>query len=70
METIARILLGLGVLLLVAGGLLYLLSRMGISSLPGDISFGRGNLKVYIPLGTSLLLSIVLTVVLNLILRR
>lgn len=70
METLARVLLGLGVLLLVAGGLLFLLGRLGVTSIPGDISFRRGNLRVFLPLGTSLLLSVVLTVLLNLILRR
>lgn len=70
METIGRILAGMGILLLFLGGLLFLLGRLGLPSLPGDISFSRGNLRVFIPLGTSLLLSIVITIVLNLLLRR
>lgn len=70
MESLGRILLGVGVLLLFVGGLVLLLGKLGIASLPGDLSFRRGNVRVFIPLGTSLLLSIVLTILLNLFLRR
>src|SRR5262249_35059097 len=38
--------------------------------LPGDLSFRLGNARVFFPLATSLLLSVVLTVVLNLLFRR
>ncbi|HEX2069498.1 MAG TPA: DUF2905 domain-containing protein [Actinomycetota bacterium] len=38
--------------------------------MPGDFSFGGRNWRVYLPLGTSILISIVLTVLLNLFLRR
>ena len=68
---------GLGKLLLVAGvvlvvlGLVFVLAGRGvIPRLPGDLSFGKGNTRVYIPLGTSIVLSVVLTIVLNLIFRR
>lgn len=70
MDSTGKVLVGLGLLALIVGGLLMLLSRSGISSLPGDMSFGRGNWRVYFPLGTSILISIVLTVLLNLFLRR
>jgi hypothetical protein len=36
-----------------------------LGKLPGDLSFGSGNIKVYFPLATCLLLSVVLTLVLN-----
>jgi hypothetical protein len=68
---------GLGKLLVVAGivlaviGVLFVLTGKGvIPRLPGDLRFGKGNTRVYIPLGTSILLSVVLTIVLNLIFRR
>lgn len=70
METFGRILLGLGLLLIVVGGLFLLLGRLGVTSFPGDVSFRRGNLRILVPLGTSLLVSIVATIVWNLILRR
>ncbi len=55
---------GLGVLMLVAGKI------PGIGRLPGDIVFQRGNFTFYFPIVTMLLLSIILTVVLNVIFRR
>ncbi len=51
----------LGLLLLLAGNLPFL------GRLPGDISFQSERVQVYIPLGTMILLSIVLTVLLNIL---
>jgi hypothetical protein len=52
-------------LLLMVGGRIPFLGR-----LPGDFSFSRGNTHVYIPLATGIVISIVLTVVLNLFFRN
>jgi len=45
--------------------------RFGVSlgRLPGDIVYERGNFRVYIPLATSLLLSVVVSAILWLINR-
>jgi len=51
-------------LVFMVGGRIPFLGR-----LPGDISFSRGNTHFYFPLVTSLLLSVVLTVLLNLFFR-
>ena len=58
---IRRVLIVLGAVLLVAGLFWPFLSRLGLGRLPGDIVINRGNLHVYIPLATSLLVSVVLT---------
>jgi hypothetical protein len=65
MNDLGRLLIGLGLLLLVGGGLLLLLGRTGIplGKLPGDISFRGKNFSVYVPLGTSILLSVLLSLV-------
>jgi hypothetical protein len=65
MNDLGRMLIGLGLVLLVAGGLLLLLGRTGIplGRLPGDISYRGKNLSVYFPLGTSILVSILLSLV-------
>lgn len=71
METLGKVLLGLAVVLALVGGGLLLASRLGWSGrLPGDIVWKKGSFTFYAPLGLSLLLSIALTVVLNLFLRR
>ncbi len=56
--------------MLVLGGLFVLLGRLGLERLPGDLVFRRGNLTVYFPIGLMILLSVVGTIVLNVILRR
>ena len=63
-------LIGGALVLLVLGGLFLLLGRLGLDRLPGDLVFRRGNLTVYLPVGIMILLSVVGTIVLNLLLRR
>jgi hypothetical protein len=65
MTAIARLLVKLGLILVVAGGLVYLLGRVGISfgSMPGDFAWRRKNVTVFFPLGTSILLSVLLTLI-------
>jgi hypothetical protein len=67
----ARILVILGVILIIAGGLFYLLARLGIplGKLPGNIRIEGNNFTCVFALGASILLSIILTVVLNIIVR-
>ena len=61
MTPLARILIVAGVVLIVTGLAFALLGRLGIGRLPGDIVFRRGNFTFYLPLMTSILLSILLT---------
>lgn len=67
---IGKILLVVG--LLVAGvGLLAVLGvRLPLGNLPGDIRIEGERGSIFIPLATMIVISIVLTVVLNLLLRR
>jgi hypothetical protein len=71
MNDLGKILVGLGLLLLIAGGLLLLLGRTGLplGRLPGDIAYRGKNVSVYFPLGTSILLSVLLSVVFYLLSR-
>lgn len=68
MAPIARMLILLGVILVLLGGLLLLADRMGfsLSRIPGNIRIERGNLTCVVALGASLVLSILLTIILNL----
>ena len=56
-----RVLIGLGVLLLLAGIAWPLLTRIGLGRLPGDFMFQRGGATFYFPLVTCLIVSIVLS---------
>lgn len=60
-----------GLVILLFGGFLYLTGRLNVplGQLPGDLRIERGNLRCLIPLATSILLSVVLTVLLNLFVR-
>jgi hypothetical protein len=49
---------------------LLLFSRLGISRVPGDIVIHRKNVTVYVPLGLSIVISLLVTLFLNLFSRR
>ena len=71
--SLGRALVGAGALLAAVGGLLLLAERfpwLRIGRLPGDLSYERDGLRLYLPLGTSILLSILLTLALWLLRRR
>jgi Protein of unknown function (DUF2905) len=70
LEGIGKLLIGGAVVLLLLGGLFVLLGRFGIDRLPGDLMFRRGNFTVYFPIGLMILLSVVGTLVLNIVFRR
>jgi hypothetical protein len=70
LEGIGKLLIGGAVVLLVLGGVFLLLGRLGLDRLPGDLVFRRGNFAVYAPIGLMILVSIVLTILLNLLFRR
>jgi Protein of unknown function (DUF2905) len=57
---LARWLVILGVVLVVLGLLWPWLTRLGLGRLPGDIVVERDNFRLYIPITTSLLISVVL----------
>ncbi len=59
---IAKILIFTGLLLVVAGLLVWGLYKFpGFKGLPGDMVFKRENFTFYFPLGTSILISVLLT---------
>jgi ribose/xylose/arabinose/galactoside ABC-type transport system permease subunit len=61
---LARILITVGVLLIVAGVVVAIAGRLGIGKLPGDFVVRRGNATFYFPVMTSLLISIALSLLL------
>ncbi|HEV2034041.1 MAG TPA: DUF2905 family protein [Candidatus Dormibacteraeota bacterium] len=67
MQDAGRLLLVFGVLLVLVGGALMLFGRF---HLPGDLVFRRGGMTVYVPIATSIVLSVVLTLVLSFIFRQ
>ncbi len=71
MADFGKMLLGLGLLLVVVGVVLMLAARFGLplGRLPGDISYRGKNVSVFFPLGTSILISVVLSLLFYLVSR-
>lgn len=67
---LGRFLVIIGVVLIVVGSLAMAGIRLPFGRLPGDIAISGERGALYIPLGTTLLISIVLTVLANLLFRR
>ncbi len=66
-----KLLMTFGVLFIVLGGFITLISRISsMGRLPGDIFIQRGNFTFYFPVATSILISIVLSLILTLLFRR
>lgn len=71
LQQLAKFIIFIGVILVLIGVLISLLGRVpGIGRLPGDILIKRDGFTFYFPLATSILISILLTIILNLLLRK
>ena len=60
---IGKTLIVIGIVLIGAGLLWLAGSRLGLGRLPGDIVIERENFRLYLPLGTCLLVSVLLSAV-------
>lgn len=72
MMQLGKFLLLAGAAVMVAGVLVIAgerlgLGRLGLGRLPGDLRFERGGVRVYFPITSALLVSLVLTLILSLI---
>ena len=67
----ARTLMIIGAALFAAGAVMWLVSKLGIplGRLPGDVSWEGKNVRVYAPFATMIIVSVVLTIILNVIAR-
>ena len=70
-SSLGKIVFALGVTLVVIGGLVWVLGRTGVplGRLPGDIRIEGEKVSCYAPIVTMILLSVVLTLVLNIVIR-
>ena len=71
-QQIGKWLIFAGIFIAVLGGLVMVLGRVGLFRLPGDIERGGKNWRVYLPVASCIIISIILTLILWLIsyLRR
>ncbi len=69
-EGLGRLLIVLGVFLLVAGAVFVFWPRIPfLGHLPGDFAFQWGSFRFFFPLVTSIIISLILTVVINVFFR-
>ncbi len=67
---VGRLLVAIGVVLVVVGGLAALGVRIPFGRLPGDVAITGEHGGIYVPIASMLIVSIVLTILANLLFRR
>lgn len=65
-----KILIGIGMISIIIGLVFILGGRLGLGRLPGDIFLKKGNFIFYFPIITCIIISIILTIIFNLLSRR
>ena len=70
METTGKILLAAALVLAIAGVGALALAKLGVDRLPGTLTWRSENVTVFVPIGLMILVSIVGTIVLNVLVRR
>jgi len=61
-----KLLIILGIVILVIGLLYPYIKKLGLGQLPGDLMFKSGNSTFFFPIVTCIIISVVLTIILNL----
>ncbi len=71
-QQIGKLLITIGLLIALLGTVFLLLGQLGLFKMPGDLQFGSKNWRVFIPITSCIIISIVLTLLMWLInyLRR
>ena len=71
MESVAKLIIGAGALLVFVGGAMLLLGKLGIDlgQLPGDVNLEGERSSFHFPVVTCIIVSVVLTAILNVVIR-
>lgn len=69
MAPFGRIFLTIGIVLVVIGVVFMVGEKFGLGKLPGDIFIQKGNFTFFFPIVSSIIISIILTLLLNLFKR-
>ena len=62
-QQIGKWLITVGIIIALLGAIIIALDRAGLFKLPGDLEFGSKNWRIYIPIASCILISIILTVI-------
>jgi len=66
-QQLGKWLISVGIIIALLGAVVMILGRIGLFKLPGDLEFGSKNWRIYLPIASCIVISIVLTIVLWLI---
>jgi len=66
-QQIGKWLISVGIIIALLGAVVMILGRFGLFKLPGDLEFGSKTWRIYLPIASCIVISIVLTIVLWLI---
>jgi hypothetical protein len=66
---VGKIIIVAGLVLIAFGVIWMLADELGLGRLPGDIVIERGNFRIYLPIATSLIVSVAVSIVLWLVSR-
>ena len=69
MHSLGKTILIMGIVLLLVGGILIIGEKFGLGKLPGDIFIQKGNFTFFFPIVSTLLISLLLTLILNIFKR-
>jgi len=70
-EPLGRMILYIGIILVLIGGFFILMGKVPwIGRLPGDIVYRREGLTIFLPITTMILISLILTLLMNIVWRR
>jgi hypothetical protein len=69
MEGVARLMVFAGIVIALAGLALWGAARLGLGRLPGDILIEGNNVRIVFPIVTMLIISVLLTIILNIAIR-
>ncbi len=70
MNELGKFFILLGILIIFVGIAITLVPKLPTWKLPGDILIRRDNTTIYIPIATSLIISLILTLIINILLRK
>jgi hypothetical protein len=69
LDQLGKLLIILGIVIVLLGGLFLLFGRSFLGKLPGDFTFTNGSFSCLVPIASMILLSLLLTIILNIALR-
>lgn len=71
MQNMGKTILIMGLMLVLVGAVIMIAGKFGLpfGKLPGDITYQKKNVTIFAPIGTMLLLSLIISLILNIFSR-